>query len=119
MSRKKCFTSKSLKKWFPRKRVSVSLFLLQEDVACIDLFRVCYSPFFYGAAAMTVKDTLQELLDDGLVDQEKVGSSNYFWAFPSKGANVVGFSLPLFCSGPQNKDGVVVCMLTSTSALCL
>ena len=38
---------------------------------------------------MTVKDVLQSLVDDGMVDQEKVGTSNYFWAFPSKGINVV------------------------------
>lgn len=33
---------------------------------------------------MTVKDVLQSLVDDNMVDCEKVGTSNYFWAFPSK-----------------------------------
>lgn len=32
----------------------------------------------------TVKDIVQSLVDDGLVDTDKVGSSVFFWAFPSK-----------------------------------
>lgn len=35
-------------------------------------------------APMSVKDVLQSLVDDNMVDCEKVGTSNYFWAFPSK-----------------------------------
>jgi hypothetical protein len=35
---------------------------------------------------MAIKDVLQALVDDTLVDCEKVGSSNYYWAFPSKAA---------------------------------
>lgn len=31
----------------------------------------------------SVKDTLQSLVDDGLVNMEKIGSSNYFWSYPS------------------------------------
>lgn len=26
----------------------------------------------------------QSLVDDGLVDMDKIGSSNFFWSFPSK-----------------------------------
>lgn len=33
---------------------------------------------------MTVKDVLQSLVDDNMVDCERVGTSNYYWAFPSK-----------------------------------
>lgn len=33
---------------------------------------------------MTVKEVLQSLVDDNMVDCEKVGTSNYYWAFPSK-----------------------------------
>lgn len=33
---------------------------------------------------MTVKDVLQSLVDDSMVDCERVGTSNYYWAFPSK-----------------------------------
>lgn len=38
---------------------------------------------------MSVKDVLQSLVDDGLVDSDRIGTSNYFWAFPSKAANIV------------------------------
>ncbi|KAJ7326881.1 hypothetical protein JRQ81_016640 [Phrynocephalus forsythii] len=33
---------------------------------------------------MSVKDVLQSLVDDGMVDTDRIGTSNYFWAFPSK-----------------------------------
>ncbi|MGH0145552.1 UNVERIFIED_CONTAM: hypothetical protein FKN15_022859 [Acipenser sinensis] len=36
------------------------------------------------AAPMSVKEVLQSLVDDSMVDSERVGTSNYFWAFPSK-----------------------------------
>nr|XP_038959664.1 meiotic nuclear division protein 1 homolog isoform X1 [Rattus norvegicus] len=35
-------------------------------------------------AAMSVKEVLQSLVDDGMVDCERIGTSNYYWAFPSK-----------------------------------
>lgn len=35
-------------------------------------------------ASMSVKDILQSLVDDGMVDSDRIGTSNYFWAFPSK-----------------------------------
>ncbi|OBS57730.1 hypothetical protein A6R68_11140 [Neotoma lepida] len=34
--------------------------------------------------AMSVKEVLQSLVDDGMVDCERIGTSNYYWAFPSK-----------------------------------
>ncbi|XP_062991322.1 meiotic nuclear division protein 1 homolog isoform X2 [Elgaria multicarinata webbii] len=37
-----------------------------------------------GITAMSVKDVLQSLVDDGMVDTDRIGTSNYFWAFPSK-----------------------------------
>ena len=30
------------------------------------------------------KDVVQSLVDDNLVDTDKIGTSVYFWAFPSK-----------------------------------
>lgn len=33
---------------------------------------------------MSVKEVLQSLVDDNMVDCERVGTSNYYWAFPSK-----------------------------------
>lgn len=40
-----------------------------------------------GIVAQSVKDVVQSLVDDGLVDSEKIGTSIYFWAFPSKAIN--------------------------------
>ena len=37
---------------------------------------------------MSVKDVLTSLVDDGLVDSDKIGTSVYFWAFPSKATQV-------------------------------
>ncbi|NXC38423.1 MND1 protein, partial [Penelope pileata] len=37
-----------------------------------------------GITSMSVKEILQSLVDDGMVDTDKIGTSNYFWAFPSK-----------------------------------
>jgi len=31
-----------------------------------------------------VKEVLQSLVDDGLVSADKIGSSNFFWSFPSQ-----------------------------------
>ena len=36
-----------------------------------------------GIVSQTVKDVLQSLVDDRLVTAEKIGSSNFFWSFPS------------------------------------
>ncbi|KAL3668813.1 hypothetical protein V7S43_006106 [Phytophthora oleae] len=37
-----------------------------------------------GVVLQTVKDVNQGLVDDVLVDCDKIGSGNYFWSFPSK-----------------------------------
>lgn len=37
-----------------------------------------------GITSMSVKEILTSLVDDGMVDTEKIGTSVYFWAFPSK-----------------------------------
>ncbi|CAG8478850.1 9063_t:CDS:2 [Acaulospora morrowiae] len=36
-----------------------------------------------GIVMQSVKDILQELVNDNLVAQDKIGTSNYFWSFPS------------------------------------
>ena len=41
-----------------------------------------------GIVQGTVKDVIQSLVDDGMVDTDKIGTSIYFWAFPSKASNV-------------------------------
>ena len=40
-----------------------------------------------GIIAQSVKDVVQSLVDDGMVDSDKIGTSVYFWAFPSKAVN--------------------------------
>jgi hypothetical protein len=40
-------------------------------------------PKVTGIVSQTVKDVLQSLVDDRLVTAEKIGSSNFFWSFPS------------------------------------
>ena len=41
-----------------------------------------------GIVQGTVKDVVQSLVDDGMVDTDKIGTSVYFWAFPSKAINI-------------------------------
>lgn len=43
-----------------------------------------------GIVQQTVKDVLQSLVSDRLVNCEKIGTSNYFWSFPSTAAQTVG-----------------------------
>lgn len=42
---------------------------------------------------MAIKDVLQGLVDDSLVDSDRIGTSNYYWAFPSKASQAVSLSL--------------------------
>lgn len=37
-----------------------------------------------GITSQSVKDVVQSLVDDNLVDTDKIGTSVYFWSFPSK-----------------------------------
>ncbi|PAV18587.1 meiotic nuclear division 1 [Pyrrhoderma noxium] len=37
-----------------------------------------------GVVSQSVKEVLQSLVDDGLVQADKIGSSNFFWSFPSQ-----------------------------------
>ncbi|KAJ2008602.1 Meiotic nuclear division protein 1 [Coemansia thaxteri] len=39
-----------------------------------------------GIVMQSVKDVVQSLVDDGMCHCEKIGTSNYFWAFPSESA---------------------------------
>lgn len=40
-------------------------------------------PKLKGITAQTVKEVLQSLVDDRIVNGERIGISNYFWSFPS------------------------------------
>merc|ERR1711874_121395 len=44
------------------------------------------APKLKGITSMSVKDVVTSLVDDGMVDTDKIGTSVYFWAFPSKAA---------------------------------
>ncbi|GAB1224288.1 hypothetical protein ENUP19_0186G0006 [Entamoeba nuttalli] len=37
-----------------------------------------------GIVSKTVEEVLKELVDDGIVHSEKIGTSVYFWGFPSE-----------------------------------
>jgi len=37
-----------------------------------------------GVVQQTIKDVLQSLVDDKIVEVDKIGSGNFYWAFPSK-----------------------------------
>lgn len=41
-----------------------------------------------GITAMSIKEVLQGLVGDSMVDCERIGTSNYYWAFPSKALHV-------------------------------
>ncbi|KAK7878152.1 hypothetical protein WMY93_031198 [Mugilogobius chulae] len=45
------------------------------------------APKSKGITPMAVKEVLQSLVDDNMVDCERVGTSNYYWSFPSKALN--------------------------------
>lgn len=40
-------------------------------------------PKLKGVVSQTVKDIVQELVDDNLVCFDKIGTGNYYWSFPS------------------------------------
>ncbi|CCM05457.1 uncharacterized protein FIBRA_07677 [Fibroporia radiculosa] len=41
-------------------------------------------PKMKGIVSQSVKEVLQGLVDDGMVQADKIGSSNFFWSFPSQ-----------------------------------
>ena len=59
---------------------------------------------------MSVKDVLQSLVDDGMVDSDRIGTSNYCLAFPSKASNQV----PI---GDCSHDMATICMYIELSGL--
>ncbi|KIL66182.1 hypothetical protein M378DRAFT_75652, partial [Amanita muscaria Koide BX008] len=50
-----------------------------------------------GIVSQTVKEVLLSLVDDGLVHTDKIGSSNFFWSFPSQQGAIVQTKL-MTCS---------------------
>lgn len=46
-----------------------------------------------GVNSMTVKDVVQSLIDDDLVHVDKIGSCNWYWAFPGEATSKARASL--------------------------
>jgi len=69
-----------------KKRAMLDLFHEKKDFFQLkELEKI--APKEKGIVQGTVKDVIQSLVDDGLVDTDKIGTSVYFWAFPSKAIN--------------------------------
>jgi len=65
-----------------RKRM-MEVFYEKKDVFQLkELEKIC--PKEKGITPMSVKEILQSLVDDDMVCAEKIGTSNYFWCFPSQ-----------------------------------
>ncbi|KAI3618951.1 meiotic nuclear division protein 1-like protein [Moniliophthora roreri] len=47
------------------------------------------APKHKGIVSQSVKEVLQSLVDDGLVQTDKIGSSNFFWSFPSQRGTLI------------------------------
>lgn len=69
-----------------RKRMLDWFFESQDFYQLKDVEKLCSAE--KGITLNTIKDTLTSLVDDGLVDSEKIGTSVYYWALPSKAINV-------------------------------
>ncbi|KAJ2341179.1 Meiotic nuclear division protein 1, partial [Coemansia sp. RSA 2673] len=63
----------------------------------MDIFHESQEPFLLkelekighkqkGIVPQSIKDVVQSLVDDGMCHCEKIGTSNYYWAFPSEAA---------------------------------
>ena len=70
--------------------------LLQKDFYQLkELEKLCQKE--KGITSMSVKDILTSLVDDGMVDTDKIGTSVYFWAFPSKARQKVCITNSGYC----------------------
>jgi DNA repair exonuclease SbcCD ATPase subunit len=68
-----------------RKRMLDFFFEKQDFFQLKDIEKMV--PVEKGIVLQSVKDILTSLVDDGLVDSEKIGTSVYYWALPSKALN--------------------------------
>lgn len=74
------------KKWDEVAYSYVSSFELVFDTAPAFFFSSTSSGAKAGVVQQSIADVNKSLLDDGLVDTDKIGSGNFFWSFPSKAA---------------------------------
>ena len=75
--KKDFFLLKELEKIAPKEKGKLKINPLQ-------LSQIDNDDQHLGIVSQSVKDVLQSLVDDDLVDTEKIGTSVYFWSFPSK-----------------------------------
>ncbi|KAH9403748.1 Meiotic nuclear division protein 1 [Tyrophagus putrescentiae] len=72
----------------------------EKRVRLLELFHEKQEPFLLkdlekaatkekGIPLQTVKDVLTSLVSDDMVDTDKIGTSVYFWSFPSKNSTIV------------------------------
>ncbi|KAG8934169.1 hypothetical protein FRC03_002355 [Tulasnella sp. 419] len=47
------------------------------------------APKMKGIVPQSVKEVVQSLVDDGLVMSDKIGTSNFYWSFPSNQAHML------------------------------
>lgn len=59
----------------------------QEPFLLKDLEKI--APKEKSIPMQTVKDVLNSLVSDDMVDTDKIGTSVYYWSFPSKNATIV------------------------------
>lgn len=65
-----------------RKRMQ-DFFLEKQDFFQLkDVEKLCSAE--KGIVVQSIKDVLQSLVDDGLVESEKIGTSVYYWSLPSR-----------------------------------
>lgn len=86
----------------------LDIFYDSKDVFLLkDLEKI--APKQKGIIMQSVKDVVQSLVDDNLVDTDKIGTSVYFWAFPSKAlaqrqAKLVAIKDKLEAAQAKDKD---------------
>ena len=65
-----------------RKRMMEFFHETQDFFQLKDVEKICSQE--KGIVQNTVKDVLQHLVEDGLINSEKIGTSTYYWALPSE-----------------------------------
>lgn len=89
---KEAFTLKELEKLGTKAGVGPSMtgWVPVHLLLCVE-WSLVLACFHHLPVTQTIKDVVQSLVDDGLVELEKIGSANYFWSFPSKTLCLVVF----------------------------
>ncbi|KAG5460541.1 MAG: Mnd1 family-domain-containing protein [Olpidium bornovanus] len=74
-------------RWLPGRVLTWPPFRRRTTISQRDFFQLKelekIGPKQKGIVAQSVKEALQSLVDDNLVTMEKIGTSNYYWSFPS------------------------------------